>query len=69
MKLSISLNDDLLKEIDEYCEANFMTRSGLISFACSQVLNQQKANNVLLNFVNQAVKANNNANSKKSRKI
>lgn len=68
MKLSISLNDDLLKEIDEYCEANFMTRSGLISFACSQVLNQQKANNVLLNFVNQAVKAN-NANSKKSKKI
>ena len=42
MKLSISINDELLREIDEYCKVNFMTRSGLISFACTQVLNQQK---------------------------
>lgn len=43
MKLSISINDDLLQEMDNYCKANFMSRSGLIAFSCTQFLNQAKA--------------------------
>ena len=42
MKISISLNDDLLREMDDYCKANFMTRSGLIAYSCTQFLNQAK---------------------------
>lgn len=42
MKLSISLNDELLREMDDYCKANFMSRSGLIAYSCTQFLNQAK---------------------------
>lgn len=38
MKVQASLNDDLVKKIDAYAEQNYMTRSGMISFACSQYL-------------------------------
>ena len=35
-KINVSINDDLLKQIDSYAEQHFMSRSGLISFAMSQ---------------------------------
>lgn len=38
MKLSISLNDVLVKMIDEYAEENFLSRSGAISKACNKLL-------------------------------
>lgn len=40
MKANISLDDELMGRIDEYAAANFMTRSGFISFACNQYLNE-----------------------------
>lgn len=40
MKLQISLDEKLVERLDNYAEANYMTRSGLISFATTQYLNQ-----------------------------
>lgn len=39
MKLQISLDDELVKRIDNYADENYMSRSGLISFSCTQFLN------------------------------
>lgn len=40
MKINVSLDDDLLRRIDEHADSNYMTRSGLISLACVQYLGQ-----------------------------
>lgn len=40
MKVQISLDDNLVSRIDNYADANYMSRSGLISFATVQFLNQ-----------------------------
>lgn len=40
MKVQISMNDDLVKRIDNYVGNNYMTRSGLITLACNQYLGQ-----------------------------
>lgn len=42
MKVSISLDDELISRIDRYADENYMSRSGLISLACSQFLNQNE---------------------------
>lgn len=42
MKVNITFNDDLMKRIDEYADRNYMSRSGLISFAVTQFLNGQQ---------------------------
>lgn len=39
MKVNISLDDDLMKRLDDYADRNYMSRSGLISLACTQYLN------------------------------
>ena len=39
MKINISLNDDLVARIDNYADENYMSRSGLISLACTNFLN------------------------------
>lgn len=38
MKVNVTLNDDLLAKIDSYAEENYMSRSGLISLACTDYL-------------------------------
>lgn len=43
MKVNISLDDELMKRIDNYADDNYMSRSGLISLACTQFLNSQDA--------------------------
>ena len=40
MKINISINDDLLSKADSYAEQNFLSRSGLISLALTQLFNQ-----------------------------
>lgn len=40
MKINVSLDDKLVQRIDDYADANYMSRSGLISFATTQFLNQ-----------------------------
>ena len=40
MKVQISLDDDLMERIDACADRNYMSRSGLISLACVQFLQQ-----------------------------
>lgn len=39
MKIGITLDDNLVDRMDEYANANYMSRSGLISLSVSQFLN------------------------------
>lgn len=39
-KVNITLDDELLQRVDKYADENYMSRSGLISFAVTQFLNQ-----------------------------
>lgn len=43
MKVQVSLDDNLVSRIDSYADANYMSRSGLISLATTQYLNQVEA--------------------------
>ena len=38
MRVTMTLNDDLLKRIDNYAKTNYMNRSSVVSFACNQFL-------------------------------
>lgn len=40
MKLQISMDDELVARIDNCADNNYMSRSGFISQACVQLLNQ-----------------------------
>ena len=42
VKVQITLEDELLNMVDDYCDRNYMNRSWLISQSLVQVLNQQK---------------------------
>lgn len=39
-KVQISIDEQLLDRIDSYADQTYMSRSGLITLACSQYLNQ-----------------------------
>lgn len=39
MKVNITLDDELLKRVDEYADKTYISRSGLISLAVTQYLN------------------------------
>lgn len=41
-KVQITMDSNLLKTVDEYCDKHFLNRSWMISQACLQVINQQK---------------------------
>ena len=43
MKVQITLDDDLVKRIDDFADNIYMSRSGFISLASVQYLNQQSA--------------------------
>lgn len=47
MKINITMNDELLERLDKHAKEQFTTRSGLISLACTQYLNQLEAMNLL----------------------
>lgn len=42
MKVNVSLDDELMVRIDNYADNNYMSRSGLISLACTQYLNSME---------------------------
>lgn len=52
MKVQISIDDELLKRADSYAEKNYMSRSGLLSLALTQYLNQFQALNALMDLSN-----------------
>lgn len=39
MKVQLSLDEALMKRVDDYADENYMSRSGLISLATTQFLN------------------------------
>lgn len=41
-KVNISIDDGLLERIDTVADFNYMSRSGLISVACAQFVNQSE---------------------------
>lgn len=43
MKVQISMDDALVDRLDLYAGRNYMSRSGLISLACTQFLNSSDA--------------------------
>lgn len=49
-KLQITMEEELLNSVDDYCDKNYMNRSWLISQALVQVLNQQKMIDALTNI-------------------
>lgn len=42
MKVQVSIDDELLTRIDNYAEKTYLSRSGLISLACTQFLIQSE---------------------------
>lgn len=39
MKVNVTLDDELMQRVDSYADENYMSRSGLLSLACTQFLN------------------------------
>ena len=42
MRVSISMDDELVKRIDEVADIMYTSRSGFVSMACTQLLNAQE---------------------------
>ncbi len=42
VKINVSIDDELLKEVDDYCDRMYLNRSYLISQQLQQVINMQK---------------------------
>lgn len=49
-KIQITMDEDLLTEVDNYCDKNYMNRSWLISQALVQIINQQKMVDAISNI-------------------
>lgn len=47
MKVNVSMDDRLAKRMDDYADANYMTRSGLVAVALTQYLNAQETLDVM----------------------
>lgn len=43
MKVQITMDDELMKRVDDYAAKNYMSRSGLIAQACLSYLTQNEA--------------------------
>ena len=43
MKVQITLDDALMERVDAFADANYMSRSGLLSLAVTQYLNSAEA--------------------------
>lgn len=42
VKINVSIDDELLREVDDYCDRMFLNRSYLISQQLQQVINMNK---------------------------
>lgn len=40
MKLSMNMNDDLVKKLDEFAKKKYLSRSSVIVMACTKYLNE-----------------------------
>lgn len=41
-KINVSIDDKLLERVDTFADENYMSRSGLISLACTQFINSNE---------------------------
>ena len=41
-KVQITIDEELLREVDDYCDKNYMNRSWLVSQSVTAMINQQK---------------------------
>ncbi len=42
MKINVTINDNLLKEIDQYCEENYIPRSTFLATSANKVLKENQ---------------------------
>lgn len=49
-KVQITIDDELLRDVNDYCDKNYMNRSCLVSQSLLQVINQQKVIDSLTNL-------------------
>ena len=42
VNINITIDENLLNEVDDYCDKNYLNRSSMISTSLVQVINQQK---------------------------
>ncbi len=47
MKVTMSLDDELMKRIDDYAKKNYTSRSGLVTIATTQFLNANELQEVI----------------------
>ena len=50
MKVQITLDDELMKRVDEYADQNYMSRSGLLSLAATQFLNSADVSKAIIDM-------------------
>lgn len=50
MKAQITMDDELMRKVDEYADQNYMSRSGLIALACSQFLMTSQVQNAIIDM-------------------
>ena len=43
MKINITVPDELLERVDNYCEANYLKRSTVFQWGVAQLVNQREA--------------------------
>lgn len=48
-KVQITIDEELLQEVDAYCDKNYMNRSWLFSQSVIQIINQQKMVDAITN--------------------
>lgn len=52
MKLTVSLNDDLVTQIDEYAKKHYCTRSSVLAQGSSQLIMQARFSDALVSLSN-----------------
>ena len=50
VKVNITLDEELLQRIESFADENYLTRSGLITLATSQYLNQAEASRAIVDL-------------------
>ena len=51
MKVTVTINDDLMKEIDEYADSIYMPRSTFLALAAKTYIDQQKVMKLMPDMV------------------
>ena len=51
-KINFSIDDGLLKRLDDYCDSSYMTRSGFICMAINQALSAEDVRRSLVEMTN-----------------